>query len=93
MATDVNGGNWTLGLAGVAPHVRENGKKPGAPLSVTADVYGDGPYVSIGLTIEGQAGELYQPYALNNGRIMGTPTFRVMDESSAIIGSGSFEYG
>jgi hypothetical protein len=93
VATDANGGNWTLGLAGVAPHVRENGKKPGTPLSVRADVQGDGPRISIGLIIEGAAGELYQPYALNNGRIMSAPTFNVIDEAGAIIGSGSFEYG
>ena len=93
VATDVNGGNWTLGLAGVSPDVRENGKKPGVPISVKADVHGDGPSISIGLVIEGAAGEQYQPYALNNGRFMSAPKFTVFDESGATIGSGSSVYG
>lgn len=92
-ATDDNGGNWTLGLAGVPPEARENGKKPGVPLSVKADVQGYGQNISIGLIIEGQAGEVYEPGAARDGRRRPAPKFKVFDESGEVLGSGSFEYG
>lgn len=90
---DDNGDNWTLGLTGVPPQLPEDGTKPGAPLSVKADVQGYGRIVSIGLIIEGQAGEVYEPGALKNGRRTPAPTFKVFDEAGNEIGSGWFEYG
>ena len=92
-ATDDNGDNWTLGLAGQPSQPPEEGVKPGAPLSIKADVQGYGQSISIGLIIEGQAGEVYQPGAARNGRRLPAPTFTVFDESDKIVGSGSFEYG
>lgn len=92
-AASDNGDNWTLGLAGVPPQAYEDGKKPGVPLSVKADVKGYGRNISIGLIIEGHAGEVYEPGAAKNGRRMPAPTFKVIDESGAVVGSGSFEYG
>jgi len=44
--TDSSGDNWTLGLAGVPPQARDSGTKPGAPLSVKADVQGYGQSIS-----------------------------------------------
>lgn len=93
VANDDNGDRWTLGLAGVPPQARESGTKPGVPLSVKADVQGYGQSISIGLIIEGHAGEIYQPGAAKNGRTMPAPKFKVFDESGAVVGSGSFEYG
>lgn len=92
-ATDGNGANWTLGLTGIPPLPPEEGARPGAPLSVKADVQGYGRIVSIGLIIEGQAGEVYEPGAAKNGRRTPAPTFTVYDESGKVLGSGSFEYG
>lgn len=92
-ATDENGDNWRLGLKEIPPQLPEGGAKAGAPLLVKADVRGAGPYVSIGLIIEGQAGEMYEPGASRNGRTLSPPTFKVFDESGREIGSGSFEYG
>ncbi len=57
------------------------------------DVNGSGSSISIGLIIEGQAGEVYEPGAAKNGRRMPAPKFTVFDESSTVLGSGSFEYG
>ena len=91
--TDSSGDNWTLGLAGVPPQARDSGTKPGAPLSVKADVQGYGQSISIGLIIEGQAGEVYEPGAAKNGRRRPAPKFEVLDESGTVLGSGSFEYG
>jgi hypothetical protein len=92
-ASDKNGDNWTLGLAGVPQEPPQDGTRPGAPIIVKADVHAYGQSISIGLIIQGQAGEVYQPGAAKNGRRRPAPTFRVFDESGKILGSGSFEYG
>ncbi len=92
-STDDQGDRWTLGLAGVPPQMREGATGPGVPLSVKADVQGYGQSVSIGLIIEGQAGEVYEPGAAKNGRKRPAPTFKVFDETGKVLGSGSFEYG
>jgi len=92
-AKDDNGDNWMLGLAGGPPMGFADGVKPGTPLSVKADVQGDGQHKSIGLLIEGAAGEVYQPGVLKNGALLPPPKFTVLDESGATIGSGAFEYG
>jgi len=92
-ASDDNGDTWTLGLKGVPPALPEDGLKPGVPLSVKADVQGYGQNISIGLIIEGQAGEVYEPGAAKNGRQRPAPEFTVLDESGTVLGSGSFEYG
>lgn len=92
-ATDDNGDNWRLGLKGIPPQLPEGCTKAGTPLIVKADVLGAGQNVSIGLIIEGQAGEVYEPGAARNGRRMPAPMFKVFDESGKVLGSGSFEYG
>lgn len=90
---DSSGDDWYLALAGVPPQARDSGKKPGAPLSVKADVQGHGQSISIGLIIEGHAGEVYGPGAAKNGRKRPAPKFTVFDETGTVLGSGSFEYG
>jgi len=92
-ASDDSGDTWTLGLKGVPPRMPENGLRPGVPLSVKADVNGSGRSISIGLIIEGQAGEVYEPGAAKNGQRRPAPKFTVLDESGTVLGSGSFEYG
>ncbi len=90
---DSSGDDWYLALAGVPPQARDSGKKPGSPLSVKADVQGYGQNISIGLIIEGHAGEVYGPGAAKNGRKRPAPKFTVFDEAGTVLGSGSFEYG
>ena len=92
-ATDNQGGAWTLGLKSVPPEPPEDGTKPGSPLCVKADVKGSGRSISIGLIIEGQAGEVYEPGAAKDGKRRPAPKFTVLDESGTVLGSGSFEYG
>ena len=94
-ATDENGDKWTLGLAGLPPLAGpgEGNTKPGPPLLVKADVYSRSRSISIGLTIRGQAGEVYQPGAAKNGRRAASPRFRILDEAGKVVGSGQFEYG
>lgn len=93
VATDADGATWTLGLKGLPYEIPEGCTKAGAPLAVMADVAGGGRSISIGLTIQGQAGEVYEPGAARNGRRRPAPTFTVFDESGKALGSGSFEYG
>ncbi len=92
-AKDDNGDNWMPSLKMGPSQGAADGAKPGAPISVKADVQGEGSSKTIGLLIEGAAGEIYQPTVIKNGAILPAPTFTVLDESGAAIGSGAFEYG
>ncbi|UCF17731.1 MAG: hypothetical protein JSW59_09760, partial [Phycisphaerales bacterium] len=76
-ATDDNGDNWRLGLKGIPSQQTEGCTKAGAPLLVKADVRGAGRNIFIGLRIEGQAGEVYEPGAVRNGRRLPAPTFKI----------------
>jgi len=91
--TDGSGDNWRLGLKAIPPQLPEGATRAGEPLLVKADVRGAGSYISIGLIIQGQAGEVYEPGAARNGRLMPAPTFKIFDESGKELGSGWFEYG
>ena len=94
-ATDDNGDKWALGLGRVPAQwpVNDGSMKRGAPLLVKTDVQTKGRSISIGLVIEGQAGEVYKPGATRNGSRVAAPKFKIVDGSGAIVGSGSFEYG
>ena len=91
-AQDDSGAKWMLSVK-MGPAQMADEAKPGAPISVKADVQGEGPSKTIGLLIEGAAGEIYQPTVVKNGAILPAPKFTVLDESGAAIGSGAFEYG
>lgn len=94
-ATDDNGDKWALGLGRVPAQwpVNDGSMKRGAPLLIKTDVRTRGRSISIGLVIKGQAGEVYKPGATKNGSRVAPPKFKIVDESGAIMGSGSFEYG
>ncbi|MHC4146929.1 MAG: hypothetical protein ACYSWW_23605 [Planctomycetota bacterium] len=94
-ATDDNGDQWTLNLTGIPSLYGSGGDniRPGPPLLVKADVYSRSRSISIGLTIRGQAGEVYQPGAAKNGRRVASPRFRILDEAGKVVGTGQFEYG
>ncbi len=69
--------------------------KAGAPLLVSTDVQHrpGSRLVSIGFSITGQAGEQYSPRVARNGRDLGTPKLKIVDESGKVLASGKFEYG
>jgi hypothetical protein len=54
--------------------------------------YGD-RNVSIGLALEGQAGERYSPGGTMQGRGVPPPRFRIIDEAGKVLVSSNFEYG
>jgi len=70
-----------------------NGPKAGPPILVKTDVVRAGPAVSIGLILEGQTGEHYQPVVKKNGNALSAPTVRIVNEAGQVIAQGSFQYG
>lgn len=94
-AEDANGDTWVLDLAKgqSVSGLRDDNARPGPPLLVRTDVQARGLDLSIGLLVEGQAGESYQPGAMKNGSIVPPPRFKVIDESGKVMGSGQFKYG
>jgi hypothetical protein len=93
--TDENGDKWVLDpVKGQSlSRFKDSSPKPGPPLLVKTDVQTKGRSISIGLVIEGQAGEVYQPGATKNGSRVPAPKFRIIDGSGKVVGSGLFEYG
>jgi len=94
--TDETGNKWILDLVRGQqfPRISQSDRKPGAPLIVKTSVrkINNNRY-SIGIIVEGQAGEKYIGGALKNGKREPEPQFRIVDEKGRIIGNGRFEYG
>jgi hypothetical protein len=94
--TDANGLTWTLDPVrgqSLSP-INESGKKPGLPLVLkTNTIKINERTISIGLTLEGQAGEKYMAGALKNGTRQPQPIFRILDENGKALAAGRFEYG
>jgi hypothetical protein len=73
--------------------------KPGPPFLVSADVGqrrqrgSADKRVSVGPSITGRAGEHYSPRIAKNGRDIGAPKLKIVDESGNVLASGKFEYG
>jgi hypothetical protein len=73
--------------------------KPGPPLLVSADVGQQrrpgsaDKRVSVGISIIGRAGEHYSPRIAKNGRDVGAPKLKIVDESGKVLASGKFKYG
>jgi hypothetical protein len=69
--------------------------KAGAPILISADVQrrSSSRLISIGPSITGQAGEQYSPRIAKNGRDIGAPKLKIVDESGKVLASGKFEYG
>lgn len=93
--TDENGNKWVLELAkGQSPSALKNSsKKSGPPLLVKTDVQIKGRDVSIGLVVEGQAGEKYVGGVQKNGRWQPPPEFNIINEAGKTLTSGRFKYG
>jgi hypothetical protein len=92
--TDADGKTWALDRAGgVMLSTDPNGPKAGPPILVKTNVIPAGQAVSIGLVLEGQAGEQYQPVVKKSGSPLSAPTLRIVNEAGQVIAQGSFQYG
>lgn len=94
--TDEIGDKWTLDLIRGQPlsRISKSNKKPGPPLLVRTNArkFGNRQF-SIGITVEGQAGEKYIGGAVKNGKQEPEPQFMIVDEKARILDKGKFEYG
>ena len=95
LVTDENGDKWVLELAkGQAlSGLKSSGAKPGPPLVVKTDVQTKGLEVSIGLVVEGQAGEKYVGGVQKNERWQPPPRFKIVDKAGKVLTTGAFKYG
>ena len=93
--TDANGVAWTLDQAGGALLSTEpNAPKAGPPILVKTDVQQVGDHeMSIGLLLEGQAGEQYRPVVKKNGSPLSAPKLRIVNEAGQVVTQGDFQYG
>lgn len=94
--TDEIGDKWTLDLIRGQPlsRINESNKKPGPPLLVRTNArkISDRQF-SIGITVEGQAGEKYIGGVKKNGKWEPEPQFKIVDEKARVLARGKFEYG
>ena len=94
--TDANGLTWTLDPVSGQPLslINESGKKPGPPLVLKTNIIKiDERTISIGLALEGRAGEKYIAGASKGRSRESQPIFRILDENRRILATGKFEYG
>jgi hypothetical protein len=94
--TDAGGSTWSLDLAGGQsfPAMESNGAKPGAPIIVKTDVQRSGQReVSVGLLLEGQAGEQYRPVVKKDGTPLAAPALRIVNEAGQVVAQDTFKYG
>ena len=93
--TDSAGATWTLAQAGGALVSTEpNGPKAGPPIVVKAHVQRVAEReMSVGLILEGQAGEQYRPVVTKNGTALSAPRVRIVNEAGQVVAEDSFRYG
>ncbi len=94
--TDAGGSTWSLDLAGgmAFQALASNGATAGAPITVKTDVQRSGDReVSVGLRLEGQAGEQYRPVVKKDGVQMAAPALRIVNEAGKVIAQDTFKYG
>jgi hypothetical protein len=94
--SDANGVAWSLDQAGGGSllSTEPNAPKAGAPIVVKTDVQKVADReVSIGLLLEGQAGEQYKPMVKRNGTPVAAPRLRIVNEAGQVMAQDSFQYG
>ena len=94
--TDAGGSTWSLDLTGGQSFetLQSNGAKAGAPIVVKTDIQRSGDReVSVGLRLEGQAGEQYRPVVKKDGVQMAAPALRIVNEAGKVIAQDTFKYG
>ncbi|NIP23529.1 MAG: hypothetical protein GWN67_05285 [Phycisphaerae bacterium] len=67
--------------------------KIGPPFLIKTTADWSNEKVSIGLNLEGQAGEQYSGVVMKNGRRQPAPRLKIVDETGKVLASGKFEYG
>jgi hypothetical protein len=93
---DASGDTWSLDLAGGQSFqaLESSGTKAGAPIVVKTDIRRSGDReVSVGLLLEGQAGEQYRPVITKGGTRLAAPALRIVDEAGKVIAQDTFKYG
>ena len=94
--TDANGLTWSLEPVRGQPIslINESGRKPGPPLVInTNTIKINEQTISIGLSVEGQAGEKYIAGVMKGRSREPQPIFRILDEKGRTLATGKFEYG
>jgi hypothetical protein len=93
--TDANGVTWGLDQAGGALDAMDpNGPQAGPPILVKTNVQRVADReVSVGLILEGQAGEQYRPVVKKNGTPVAAPRLRIVSETGQVVTQGDFQYG
>ncbi len=93
--TDENGDKWDLDMVKgqSISSLKDSSAKAGPPLLVKTDVQIKGREVSIGLVVEGQAGEKYVGGIRKNGQSLPAPAFNIVNEAGKVLTSGRFKYG
>jgi len=86
---DEDSNTWGLDPAGAG----RSTEQAGPPLVVKTNVYPGGRAVSIGLVLEGQAGERYRPVVTKNRVRLPAPRLRIVNEAGQVIVDDSFRYG
>ena len=93
--TDENGDKWVLDMVKgqSLSSLKDSSAKTGPPLLVKTDVQISGRDVSVGLIVEGQAGEKYAGGVQKNGQWQPAPAFNIVSEAGKVLTSGRFKYG
>ena len=95
-AIDDDGSVWIIEPAAAQPfaHLREGQADPGLPLMVRTEVQRQNAgEISIGLVIEGRAGERYLPGISKNGVRLPAPAFMLVNEAGRVMHADQFKYG
>jgi len=92
--TDPKGDIWQLDMASGPRRASADPNRPkaGPPIIVRTDVSRVANQVSIGLVLEGQAGERYRAVR-KNGRTVMAPKLRIVNEAGQGIVDDRFKYG
>jgi hypothetical protein len=67
--------------------------KIGPPFTIKTDVRQVADRVSIGLRLDGRAGERYSLPVMKGGKRLPAPAFKIVNESGKELESGQFQYG
>jgi hypothetical protein len=94
--TDASGSTWAIERSGggllVSPE--PNAPQAGTPILVKTSVQRQAErQMSIGLVLEGQAGEHYRPVVKKDGKTLSAPTLRIVNEAGQVVAQDSFQYG
>ncbi len=104
LAEEDSEGRWTFQMAkGGAGPLKDFEIRPGATtafkigppfqLRTSMQRYGQNPFVTVGLELEGQGGERYSAVAKVNGKEAPEPALKIIDGAGQVVHAGQFAYG